>query len=188
MVEISCWLAAVSKMGRLAAAALATAAVIVLAQIIPAESHFFGETRRVDTYEIVFAPSPLIPVANSTSYLNFSILENGTNIYSIFAAVVIAERETGLVVAQIPYRPYEFSDITIPYTFEKPGTYAVTLQARISGDEKYQATPLEASFDLPVGSPGSQGMPIEELLLFFVTPAAVAMAGIAIYLHSRKKP
>jgi hypothetical protein len=188
MVEISCWLAAVSKMGRLAAAALATTAVIVLAQIIPAESHFFGETRRVDTYEIVFAPSPLIPVANSTSYLNFSILENGTNIYSIFAAVVIAERETGLVVAQIPYRPYEFSDITIPYTFEKPGTYAVTLQARISGDEKYQATPLEASFDLPVGSPGSQGMPIEELLLFFVTPAAVAMAGIAIYLHSRKKP
>jgi hypothetical protein len=62
----------------------------------------------------------------------------------------------------------------------------VTLQTRVPGDEKYQTTPLLASFDLLVESPG-QLMPIDELMLYFVTPAAIVITGIAIYLHSRKK-
>jgi hypothetical protein len=62
----------------------------------------------------------------------------------------------------------------------------ITLQTRVPGDEKYQATPLLASFDLLVESP-NQVIPIDELMLYFVTPAAVVITGIAIYLHSRKK-
>jgi hypothetical protein len=59
----------------------------------------------------------------------------------------------------------------------------VTLQTRIIGDEKYQANPLQASFDISVGNQ----VPFDELMLFYVTPAAVAITGIAIYLRSKKR-
>lgn len=149
-----------------------------------AYGHFFGTTKNIDKYQVVFAPFPPNPEPGGNStLLNFSVLENNTNIYNIHAAVVITERQSGNIVAQIPYRPYEFSDITIPYTFQKAGDYVVHLQTRIIGDEKYQASPLEASFDISVGNQ----VPFDELMLFYVTPAAVAIAGIAIYLCFKKK-
>ena len=152
------------------------------------DAHFFGETVQVDKYQVIFAPYPAIPQAGSNStYLNFSILENGTNIFNIHAALVVTDRGSEEVVSQVPYAPYEFSDISIPYSFSEPGDYSVTLQTRIIGDEKYQAEPLTATFDLSVESPGQNVLPIDELILFYVTPAAVAIAGIAIYLHSKKK-
>lgn len=153
-----------------------------------ADAHFFGATKQVDNYQVIFAPYPFNPVAGSNStYLNFSVLDNGSNIFNIHSAVVIVEKESGTSVGQIPYKLYEFSDVSIPYTFSSAGNYIVTLQTRITGDEKYQAMPLEASFDLTVMSPSGQGIPVEELMLFYVTPAAIAIAGIAIYLHSKGK-
>jgi hypothetical protein len=141
----------------------------------------------VDGYEIIFAPSPSIPqVGSNTTYINFSVLKNGSNIFGVYSAVVITEKNSGEAVEQIPYTLYEYSDMTIPYTFQKAGSYVITLQTRVPGDEKYQATPLLASFDLLVESP-NQVIPIDELMLYFVTPAAVVITGIAIYLHSRKK-
>src|SRR3712207_7823618 len=68
--------------------------------------------------------------------------------------------------------------------FNETGTYVVTLQTRIAGDEKYQNTPLVASFDISVGN---QLIPFDELMLFYVTPATVVIAGIVIYLHSRSE-
>jgi hypothetical protein len=147
-----------------------------------AYGHFFGDTKNVDRFQVVFAPFPQNPEPGGNSTLNFSILENNSNIYNIHAAMVITD-PSGQVVSQVPYRPYEFSDITIPYSFQKAGDYVVKLQARIIGDEKYQASPLEASFDISVGNQ----LPFDELMLFYVTPAAVAIAGIAIYFHSKKK-
>lgn len=162
-------------------AALAFAA----AQANLAYGHFFGATQDIDKYQVVFAPYPPSPVAGSNStLLNFSVLENGDNIYNIHSAVVVTDRQSGDVVGQVPYRLYEFSDITVPYTFDDTGRYVVTLQTRIIGDEKYQADPLVASFDISVGN---QFIPFDELMLFYVTPAAVAIAGITIYLHSKKK-
>lgn len=150
-----------------------------------AYGHFFGATQDVDGYQVVFAPYPSNPTAGSnSSLLNFSVLENGDNIYNIHSAVVVTDRQSGDVVGQVAYRLYEFSDITIPYTFEDTGRYVVTLQTRIIGDEKYQADPLVASFDISVGN---QFIPFDELMLFYVTPAAIAIAGITIYLHSKKK-
>jgi len=148
-------------------------------------AHFFGATKDVDNYQVIFAPSPSTPVVgdNSTS-LNFSILENNTNIYNIHSAVVITEKNSGRVAGQIPYRVYEISDITLPYTFQNATDYTITLQTRITGDEKYQNTPLVASFDIAVGN---QLIPFDELMLFYVTPATIAIAAIAIYLHSKKK-
>jgi hypothetical protein len=135
---------------------------------------------------VIFAPSPSTPIAgdNSTS-LSFSVLENNTNIYNIYAAVEVSEKQSGDIIGQVPYKQYEFSDITIPYAFNDTGNYVVTLQTRITGDEKYQASPLVASFDISVSN--QLLIPFDELMLFYVTPAAAAVAGIAIYLHSKKK-
>jgi hypothetical protein len=149
-----------------------------------AYGHFFGATNNIDRYQVVFAPYPSTPApGDNSTLLNFSILENNTNIYNIHAAVVITEKQSGDIVDQVPYRLYEFSDITIPYTFNDTGDYVVRLETRIIGDEKYQASPLVANFDISVGNQ----IPFDELMLFYVTPAAVAIAGIAIYLHSKKK-
>ncbi|HEX7031535.1 MAG TPA: hypothetical protein VF172_00905 [Nitrososphaera sp.] len=154
-------------------------------QTNPAYGHFFGATKDVDGYQVVFAPYPATPVAGSNStVLNFSVLQNDANIYNIHSALVITDKQTGEAISQVPYRFYEISDISIPYTFNETGDYIVTLRTIIVGDEKYQATPLEASFDISISG---QYLPFDELMLFYVTPAAVAIAGIAVYLHSKKK-
>lgn len=166
---------------------LLTTIVLAAIQIDGAQAHFFGETRYVDDYQIIFMPSPSVPQAGSNmTYLNFSVLRNNSNVFNVFSAVVITEKNSGKVVGQIPYTLYEFSDISIPYIFQQPGSFVVTLQTRVAGDEKYLTTPLVASFDIMAENPG-QGMPIDELMLYFVTPATVAITGIVIYLHSRKR-
>jgi hypothetical protein len=159
--------------------------VIFLSQTGLAYAHFFGATKNIDNYQVIFSPSPSTPIAgdNSTS-LNFSVLENNTNIYNIYSALVVADKQSGDIVGQVPYKIQEFSDITIPYNFNDTGDYVVTLQTRIAGDEKYQDSPLVASFDISVGN---QLIPFDELMLFYVAPATAAVAGIAIYLHSKKK-
>lgn len=150
-----------------------------------AYAHYFGATKNVDNYQVIFAPNPSTPITgdNSTS-LNFSILENNTNLYNIYAALEVKDRQSGAIAGQVPYKLYEFSDIAIPYTFNQTGDYVVTLQTRIIGDEKYQANPLLVSFDIPVGN---QLIPFDELMLYYVTPTAVAIAGIAIYMHFKEK-
>ena len=159
--------------------------IIVIIQTGFAYGHFFGATKNIDNYQVIFAPSPSTPITgdNSTS-LNFSVLENNANIYNIYTAMVVTEKQSGDIIGQVPYRFQEFSDITIPYTFNDTGTYVVTLQTRIAGDEKYQDDPLVASFDISVGN---QLIPFDELMLFYVAPTTAAIAGIAIYLHSKKK-
>ena len=161
------------------------AIIFVVIQTEVAYGHFFGATKNIDNYQVIFSPSPSTPIAgdNSTS-LNFSVLENNANIYNIYAALVVTEKQSADIIDQVPYKFEEFSDITIPYTFNDTGTYVVTLQTRIVGDEKYQDSPMVASFDISVGN---QLIPFDELMLFYVTPATVAIAGIVIYLHSKKK-
>src|ERR671918_1039049 len=163
---------------------LAICSIIVI-QTGVAYGHFFGATKNIDNYQVIFAPSPSTPIAgdNSTS-LNFSVLENNANIYNIYAAMLVTEKQSGDIIGQVPYKFQEFSDITIPYTFNDTGTYVVTLQTRIAGDEKYQDNPLVASFDISVGN---QLIPFDELMLFYVAPTTVVIAGIVIYLHSKKK-
>lgn len=148
-------------------------------------AHFLGATKNVDKYQVIFAPSPSTPVADDNStVLNFSVLENNSNIYNLYVAMVIVDKESGDVIGQIPYKFQEFSDVSIPYVFNETGNYEVTLQTRITGDDKYQNAPLVASFDISVGN---QLIPFDELMLFYVTPATAVTAGIALYLHSKKK-
>ena len=130
--------------------------ILSISVISKVDAHFFGgKTLDIDKYQVTFVPYPETPVAgnNSTTQLNFSVLENNTNLYNIYSALIISNADVGKVIAQYPYKFYEISDITIPYVFSKTGNYAVTLQSRISGDPKYQTIPLEASFNLSIVSP-----------------------------------
>jgi hypothetical protein len=172
-------------MSNLSSFILAIYIIITVSQIGVAYGHYFGATKNIDNYQVIFSPNPSTPISgdNSTS-LNFSVLENNTNIYNIYAALEVTERQSGDIIGQVPYRLYEFSDIAIPFKFNETGDYVVTLQTRITGDEKYQANPLIVSFDIPVGN---QLIPFDELMLFYVTPTAVAITGIAIYMHFKKK-
>jgi hypothetical protein len=108
------------------------------------------------------------------------------NIYNIYSALTITKKGSGETTEQYPYRSYEFSDITIPYTFQNATDYTITIQTRITGDEKYQASPLVASFDITVADPNSL-IPFNELMLFYVTPVTLVIAGIMIYLHVKGK-
>ena len=186
-VEICIWSAiylAIKKLSKLSCIVLAICILVIQTGGV-AYGHFFGATKNIDNYQVVFSPNPATPIANdSSTSLNFSVLENNSNIYNIYAAMVVTDKQSGAVIAQVPYKFQEFSDMSIPYTFNKTGNYAVTLQTRIPSDEKYQDNPLVASFDISVGN---QLIPFDELMLFYVTPTAVAITGISIYLHFKKK-
>jgi hypothetical protein len=163
-------------------------AIFVSMQMNLAYGHFFGSTMNIDNYQVVFSPYPSGPVAGDNSTrLNFSVLDNNTNnLYNTYSAVVIKEKQSGNITDQVPYKLYEFSDISIQYTFPHPGDYVVTLQTRIQDDPKYQASPLVADFPITALDP-HQVIPFDELMLFYVTPAAAVIAGLAVYLHSKKK-
>ena len=166
---------------RYLAAGLAMASIV---SFLPAYAHFLGATKEVDRFQIVFQPYPQTPIINTNSTLNFSVLKDGYNINNIYSAVTMVSKKDGHVIFQDPYRFYELSDITVPYRFNQTGDYVLTLQTRITGDPKYQSQPLEASVDISAFPPG---IPLDELMLYYVTPAAAAIAGIAIYMRSRGK-
>src|SRR5919199_2736077 len=87
---------------------------IIISQAGVAYGHFFGATKNIDNYQVIFSPKPSIPIVgdNSTS-LNFSILENNTNIYNIYSALLVTDKQSGDIVGQVPYKFQEFSDINI---------------------------------------------------------------------------
>ncbi len=152
----------------------------------PAYAHFFGgKVKDVDGYQVAFVPYPSNPtIGNNSTTLNFSILKENNNINNVYVAVIVSEKKSGTTVAQFPYSFYEFSDVTIPYVFANATDYQVTLRARIAGDEKFQANPLTADFDITAIDP-SRIMPFDQLMLFYATPAAALVAGVAVYLHLR---
>jgi len=162
------------------------------AHIVPtASAHFFGvpilQNKTVGNYKIIFQPYPLIPVAgNNSTQINLSVLdEEGKNINIMFASLSIKQKETGDIVKTFPFRLYEFSDMTFPYTFTKSGTYVVTLNSKINGDPVYSETPLVVDFDLPVRSDSLLALFGD--LMIYMTPPLIGIAGLAIYLRIKKK-
>lgn len=153
-----------------------------------AYGHFFGENITRDGYQVVFQPFPFAPMAGDNTTLNFSILdEENLNIHNIFSSLVITDKESNETIAQIPYKQYMYSDITIPYKFSNNSEYLVTLQTRIIGDSKYQAQPLSATFELIVGDQTAEYFKM--IMLYFVTPvcAAIIIAVLIYELHWKKK-
>lgn len=153
-----------------------------------AYGHFFGENITRDGYQVVFQPFPFAPMAGDNTTLNFSILdEENLNIHNIFSALVITDKESNETIAQIPYKQYMYSDITIPYKFSNNSEYLVTLETRIIGDPEYQAQPLTATFELIVGDQTAEYF--KTIMLYFVTPvcAAIIIAILIYELHWKKK-
>ena len=152
-------------------------------------AHFLGgDTIDIDKYQVTFVPYPSNPVTGSNSTtLNFSVLENSTNISNVYSALTIAKKWSGEeAIAQYPYKLYEMSDITLPFVFNETGDYTVTLQTRIMGDPKYEAAPLEATFDLSVVSP-FQSMLAEmlsnRLILLTIILVPIVGGGAAAYVY-----
>jgi hypothetical protein len=153
-----------------------------------AYGHFFGENVTRDGYQVVFQSFPFAPMAGDNTTLNFSILdEENLNIHNIFSALIIKDKESNETIAQIPYKQYMYSDITIPFRFTNNSEYLVTLETRIIGDSKYQTQPLAATFDLIVGDQTAEYFKI--IMLYFVTPvcAAIIVAILIYELHWKRK-
>ena len=140
---------------------------------------------------MTFVPYPSNPVVDSNSTtLNFSVLENRTNISNVYSALTIAKKGMGEAIAQYPYKLYEFSDITLPFVFNSTGDYAVTLQTRIIGDPKYEEAPLETTFDLSVVSPFQSmlaGMLSNRLILLAIILVPIIGGGAAVYVYVLKR-
>jgi hypothetical protein len=153
-----------------------------------AYAHYFGATKVIDKYQIVFQPFPFVPfVGDNSTTLNFSILDNNnSNVNNVYAALVIKEKNTDKVIGQVPYKFYEFSDITFKYPFKHVGNYVVTLEAKLNGDPRYQDNPLISNFDISVNNL-QQIIPFSKLMLYYVTPSTAVVAGISVYLISKKK-
>jgi hypothetical protein len=111
-------------------------------------------------------------------------LENNTDVYNVFVSLIIKDRNSGNVVEQIPYKFYEFGDISLPYTFQNVGDYTITFHARINGDPKYEVTPLMASFDISVVNPSE--IPFIAWILSFI-PILAVIPGILVYIFFKKK-
>jgi hypothetical protein len=155
-----------------------------------AYAHIFTDTqgtvvtKNIDNYQLAFRPFPNIPLVNDNSTkLSFSLMENKTDVYNVFVSLIIKDRNSN-VVEQIPYKFYEFGDISHPYTFQNVGDYIITFHARINGDPKYEVTPLTASFDISVVNPSE--IPFIAWIIS-LTPIIAAIAGIVIYIDFFKK-
>ena len=155
-----------------------------------AYAHIFTDTpntitKNIDNYQIVFLPFPNIPLVNDNSTkLNFSLMENKTDVYNVFVSLIIKDRNSGNVVEQIPYKFYEFGDITLPYIFQNVSDYIITFQARINGDPKYEVNPLKANFDISVVNPSE--IPFIAWILSLI-PILAVIPGILIYILFKKK-
>jgi hypothetical protein len=153
-----------------------------------ANAHVFTDinntvTKNIDKYQLIFLSLPNNPIANDNSTrLNFSLMENKTDVYNVFVSLIIKERKSGNLVEQIPYKFYEFGDITFPYTFRNVSDYVVSFQAKIHGDPKYKVNPLIANFDISV---------IPNKILFnvwilFLIPILSAIPGIVVYMFFKR--
>jgi hypothetical protein len=158
-----------------------------------AYAHIFSDTENAVTknvdgkYQVAFLSYPPTPLVNDTSTkLNFSIMENNTDAPNLLTSLVIMDKVTGSVVEQTPYKFHEFGDVTYPYIFQDEGKYTVAVQAKINGDPKYESSPLIASFDVSVQNMEKLSNIFQHVILYYVNPILALIVGIVIYTESRR--
>lgn len=135
-------------------------------------------------YQIAFQQYPKFVSAGQDAALHFSIFDKSdSNLFGVYAALVMKEKESGLIVEQMPYRFYESSDISIPYTFHDNSDYVVTLLARTSDDPKYLTTPLQVDFDASARQ--TTTISTNDLLLMVVPFTAALVGGFVLLFRKR---
>jgi hypothetical protein len=159
-----------------------------------AYAHIFSDTENSITknvdgkYQVAFLPYPSTPVVNDTSTkLNFSIMENNTDVLNLFTSLIILDKNTKSIVEQTPYKFHEFGDVTYPYTFRSDGDYTTVIQAKINGNPKYESSPLEASFDISVQNMEKSSNLFSQIMLFYVTPVMAVIVGTIIYIDRKSE-
>jgi hypothetical protein len=158
-----------------------------------AYAHIFTDTENAVTknvdgkYQVSFLPYPVGLLVNDTSTkLNFSIMENNTDVPLLLTSLVITDKNTGSVIGQTPYKFHEYGDVTYPYTFQKDGEYKVAIQAKINGDPKYKSQPLMASFDVAVRDMQKMTNSFQQIMYYYIMPALAGIVGIIIYSENRR--
>jgi hypothetical protein len=119
-----------------------------------------------DGYNIAFLPYPAQPTVNdSSTLLNFNVQKDGNDVTNTFISLIIMDKTSKKIVYQVPYKFYEFSDITYPYTFKNQSTYSLSLLTKVAGDPKYENNPLIESFEIEISSGSNQ---LLVTVIFFV--------------------
>ena len=160
-----------------------------------AYAHIFSDTENAVTrnidggrYQVSFLPYPTeLKVNDTTTKLNFSVMQNNTDVPFLFTSLVIMDKNTGERVEQTPYKFHEFGDVTYPYMFKNDGDYNVAIQAKINGDPKYDSSPLIASFDVSVRGMEKMINSLQQIMLFYLTPALAAVVGSIIYIQHKRE-
>ena len=160
-----------------------------------AYAHIFSDTENAVTrnidggrYQVSFLPYPTeLKVNDTTTKLNFSVMQNNTDVPFLFTSLVIMDKNTGERVEQTPYKFHEFGDVTYPYMFKNDGDYNVAIQAKINGDPKYESSPLIASFDVSVRDMEKMINSLQQIMLFYLTPALAAVVGSIIYIQHKRE-
>jgi hypothetical protein len=160
-----------------------------------AYAHIFSDTENAVTrnidggrYQVSFLPYPTgLKVNDTTTKLNFSVMQNNTDVPFLFTSLVIMDKNTGERVEQTPYKFHEFGDVTYPYIFKNDGDYNVAIQAKINEDPKYESSPLIASFDVSVQDMQKLTSTFQQIMLFYLTPALAAIVGSIIYIQHKRE-
>jgi hypothetical protein len=119
-----------------------------------------------DGYNIAFLPYPAQPKVNDNStLLNFNVQKDGNDVTNTFISLIIMDMTLNKIVYQVPYKFYEFSDITYPYTFKNQSTYSLSLLTKVAGDPKYEKNPLIENFEMEVSNGSNQ---LLVTIIFFV--------------------
>lgn len=119
-----------------------------------------------DGYNIAFLPYPAQPKVNDNStLLNFNVQKDGNDVTNTFISLIIMDKTSNKIVYQVPYKFYEFSDITYPYTFKNQSTYSLSLLTKVAGDPKYENNPLIENFEMEVPNGSNQ---LLVTIIFFV--------------------
>ena len=140
--------------------------------------------KTIDKYQTALQLYPKFPSADQKVTMHFTVLDrNNSNVNGVYAAMVMKEKESGKIEAQVPYRFYELGDVSMDYKFDGNKDHVATLLTRVIGDPKYQANPLVADFEIPVGQ--ATTMSLGELLIQ-VVPFTMALVGGLVLLFKKK--
>lgn len=135
-----------------------------------------------DGYQIGFLPYPKNPKVNDDStLLNLNVQQNKNDVSNTYVSLIIMDKNTKKIVHQVPYKFYEFADISYPHVFKKEGKYSLSLLTKIAGDEKYEDSPLIATFDLDTEGTINNISNANSIVIYSIIALAIVTGIIFIY-------
>jgi hypothetical protein len=146
-------------------------------------------SKPIGNYAVLFQiVPPSAQRGENSTLMRFSILQNNQDISGVFAALTIKEKSSDNISQAFPYMFYEFGDIDFRHTFQNAVDREVILEARITGDPRYQNNPLVASFDLPATTIAVGGkLGIAEEIIFISVLIALPVGIIILILDFNKR-